>query len=183
MLLFFVAGVNSLDWRTTAVNIALLGTWTGNATPTLWFVEVLLFFQLSFAAWLAFGPLRQWPWSIPILLGTIVTAGGTVAWALGFAPDPRLVLYLPAFAGGAVCGEVLESSDAPAARNRGLLVRAVVTVGVAALVSVLPIWRDLPVTGLVTSLLTTLVVCAVVATLPSADVRSERPNWRPVSLC
>jgi len=176
MLLFFAVGMYSLDWKATAVNIALLGPWSGSAVPTLWFVEILLFFQLSYAVRLSFEPLRRRPWSTPMLLSAIVAVGATVAWALGFAPDPRLVIYLPAFAGGAVCGEVLGATDDRTARIRGLLVGSVATVSATALVSVVPIWLGLPADGLMASILTTFAVCAVVATPPKTSLFSERPD-------
>jgi len=176
MLLFWFAGLYKLDWQTTLINIALLGPWIGDATPTLWFVEILLVFQLAYASRLSFQGLRMRPWTIPPLIGAIVAVGGTISWALGFSPDPRLVLYLPTFAGGAMCGEVLRCTDERTTQTRGLLVGSAVTAGAAVLLSVMPIWRDLPVIGLVISLLTTFAVCTVVATPLRAPQRPENPS-------
>jgi len=160
---FMLLGVFPLTWSTFAVNLALLGPWIGPATPTLWFVEVLLYFHALHALWTSIPALRRHSWTMPLLAAAITAAVALVLSFVGLSPDPRLVTYLPAFVGGVCLGT--HSTSRPDAQHRGCALAVCAASVLAGTLGALmvPAFAEQDPMGFTVSTLTMLIVGAIIS--------------------
>lgn len=174
-VLFWMSGAFPLSARTVTQNLALLGPWTGDELATLWFVEVLLFYQVVFGLWAASERLRQRPWTLPALTGLVAVACALVARTAGLEPDSRVLLYLPAFAGAAAFASTRRIAASGSRRVLSLAQVASATLLVVVAAVVASAWND-PLAGLAASATTALAVCWVLGRPPSARARHTGPG-------
>ena len=181
LILFKVLGLSPLTWSDVPVHLALLGPWIGPPVLTLWFVEILLFYQIVYGVWLALPQLRTHGWTLPVLMGLITCVLGALALHASPQLDARLVVYLPAFAGGACLAVVQVGGDGRAGQRWRFAGCFAAAVGVAALVSAallwghIPLWGDQSVAAAVVAALTTLGVAGLLARPPRSGTRREPP--------
>ncbi len=161
LLLAQAVGVFRLPAGAVLVNLALLGPWIGPDVGTLWFVELLIYFQTVFALWLALPRLRTRPWTIPLVLGLSTAGVAAFLWALGFPADARVATYLSGFAGGAIAGASLRFRSDPAKWRTSIAVGGLLSAASGVAVASMLIWPKLNVLDGMIALATAVAVVAV----------------------
>ena len=183
LLLLKVLGVFRLQWTAVLLNLALLGPWIGPNVGTLWFVEVLLYFQVLVAVWTWRPELRSHSWSLPLVAGAATAALAWAANGLGGTVDGRLAIYLPAFVGGACVGLAMRQDGAerpPALLRAALAIALSVATGIA--LFALDVWSGLEMGGTATACIT-MALAGGVMFLPRRPIGPVRHGlWRTVEL-